>query len=256
MNKRLHLFISDVHLGLRAFDPIEREHRFSSFLYNLPKEVDSIYLLGDIFDFWYEYKYVIPRNFTRSLGALAYLKDRGVNLFFIKGNHDVWTYNYLSDEIGVVMLNELDIVDIGGLRFCLGHGDELIGDRMHLMLKSVFKNRFLQKAFSCIHPRWAFGLAYRWSKHNRLTRGGDYKFNGKESSLYTFTKNYIELNTSDKIDFFIFGHLHTPGHVELENGSNLYVLGEWIHNCDFLEYDSISKEIRWINKYDLDYFKK
>ena len=167
MSKNLHIFLSDVHLGLRAFNPVKREAEFADFLNNLPQETESLYLLGDIFDFWYEYKYVIPKGFTRTLGALANLSDRGVKIYFFKGNHDLWTYGYLEKEVGFKILEDPTVVDIAGVKFCLAHGDELGDDRGQKILKGIFRNRFLQACFSSLHPRWAFAVALRWSRHNR-----------------------------------------------------------------------------------------
>ena len=120
--KKLCYFVSDVHLGLDYKDAAERERRFASFLQTLPAETEKLFLLGDIFDFWYEYKNVVPRGFTRTLGALAALVDRGVEVHFFNGNHDIWTYNYFEQEIGMIMERRQPAVfEISGKRFCIGH---------------------------------------------------------------------------------------------------------------------------------------
>ena len=243
MQKRsLHYFISDVHLGLKAFNPVARERNFARFLYDLPEETTEIYLLGDIFDFWYEYKYVIPNGFARTLGALAHLNDKGVKIYFINGNHDVWTFRYLQEEIGFIVLKEMTIKEIAGTRFCLAHGDELTGERGQKFLKSVFRNRFLQTLFSSIHPRWAFALASGWSKHNRLNSGMDFRFRGVEDPLYEVAANYEKIN---HVDYFVFGHMHTAGNNLTPKGAGFYILGEWIHGCDYLVFDSSDKSLRW-----------
>lgn len=239
---KLYYFVSDVHLGLQAFNPEEREKKFANFLHSLPENTDSLYLLGDIFDFWYEYKYVIPRGFSRTLGALGMLYDRGVKVFFIRGNHDVWTYNFLQAELGIKILEEMSVVTIDGKSFCLAHGDELTGEKPHLFLKKIFKNRFLQTLFSAIHPRWAFAVASRWSKHNRLTKGIVFPFKGVEASLYSVA---LEYEKKRKIDYFIFGHIHTPGNNLTPGGAGFYILGEWIHGCDYLVYNSAVSELEW-----------
>lgn len=241
-SSKLYYFLSDVHLGLKAFNPREREKLFASFLYSLPENTDSLYLLGDIFDFWYEYKYVIPRGFSRVLGALAALTDRGVKLYFIRGNHDMWTYDFLQSELGIEVLEEMSVVSIEGKLFCLAHGDELIGDKSHLFLKRIFKNRVLQRIFSSIHPRWAFALAYKWSKYNRLSRGGVLSFRGVDEPLYLVASEYEK---EKNIDYFIFGHMHTPGNNLTPRGAGFYILGEWIYNCDYLVYDSEVGQLEW-----------
>ncbi|MEA4868907.1 MAG: UDP-2,3-diacylglucosamine diphosphatase [Rikenellaceae bacterium] len=240
--RRLYYFVSDVHLGLRAFDPVQREKQFARFLHELPAQTTRLYLLGDIFDFWYEYKYVIPRRFTRTLGALAHLADRGVELYFLRGNHDVWTYDYLQQEIGVTVLDEMSVVNIEGKRICLAHGDELSGERAHLFLKGLFKNRLLQRLFSMIHPRWAFAVATRWSKHNRLARGEKLLFRGQNDPLFGVAAKF---ETENHVDEFIFGHMHTPGNTLTPKGAGFYILGEWIHGCEYLVFDSITGVLEW-----------
>lgn len=241
-NSKLYYFVSDVHLGLKAFNPQEREKKFASFLNSLPENTDSLYLLGDIFDFWYEYKYVIPRGFSRVLGALGTLSDRGVKLYFLRGNHDVWTYNFLQTELGIKVLEEMSVVSIEGKNFCLAHGDELMGGKSHMFLKRIFKNRVLQRLFSSIHPRWAFAIASRWSKHNRLSRGNKISFRGEQEPLYWVASDYEK---GKNIDFFIFGHMHTPGNNLTPGGAGFYILGEWIYSCDYLVYDSGVGELEW-----------
>lgn len=225
-----------------AFNPSEREAKFARFLLSLPDTTAEVYLLGDIFDFWYEYKYVIPRGFTRTLGALTVLKERGVKLYFINGNHDVWTFNFLQQEIGIEVLPEMSLVSVEGKMFCLAHGDELAGNKMHLLMKKTFKNRVLQKAFSAIHPRWAFAVASRWSRHNRLFRGGELSFRGEADPLFKVASQFEK---AEKVDFFIFGHMHTPGNTLTPAGAGFYILGEWIHGCEYLVYDSQKEEIFW-----------
>ena len=145
-------FVSDVHLGLQVADPQERERRFADFLNGLPDETDAIYLLGDIWDFWYEYRDVVPKGYIRVLSALQALMDKGVKVCFFQGNHDVWTYKYF-EELGMIRLEQPALVEIGGKVFCLGHGDGLgpvpFGYRF---LRGVFHNRFLQFLFSLLHP--------------------------------------------------------------------------------------------------------
>jgi UDP-2,3-diacylglucosamine hydrolase len=241
-DRKLYYFISDVHLGLKAFDPVTRERNFAKFLNGLPEETAEIYLLGDIFDFWYEYKYVIPNGFARTLGAFAGLHDRGVKLYFINGNHDVWTFNYLQREIGFIILNEMTVKEIEGARFCLAHGDELTGEPGQKILKNIFRSRFLQMLFSAIHPRWAFALASRWSKHNRLNSGVDFRFRGDEDPLFKVAAGFEEHN---RVDYFIFGHMHTAGDCLTPKGAGFYILGEWIFGCDYLVFNSEDKTLKW-----------
>lgn len=241
MAGRLYYFVSDVHLGLDYQNPEEREKKFASFLAALHAETSDLYLLGDIFDFWYEYKNVIPRGFTRTLGAIAALVDRGVKVHFFNGNHDIWTYDYLQKELGVVVEKRLDIVEIEGKRFCLGHGDGIWDNsQSYSLLQKIFKSKFLQILFSSLHPRWAFLFGHSWSKHNRLTRGVNanadvVKYVNEESVKWAnaYQKKQPE---GGKIDYFIFGHHHVVVDAPVDGG-RLFVLGDWINNPDCIIFD-------------------
>lgn len=239
IEKGLYYFVSDIHLGLDYKDPIGREKKFASFLNSIPSDAKAVYLMGDIFDFWYEYKNVIPRGFTRVLGAMASLVDRGVKVYFFKGNHDIWIYSYLQNEIGVEVLEQPFFVELCGKRFCLGHGDGLgEGDRGYKFMNSIFKNKILQFLFSGIHPRWAFLIAHKWSKHNRLVKNLPYKFKGENERIVKFAESVQESASSDsRCDFFIFGHFHYKTQYELKNGGELFLLGDWINTGNYLVFD-------------------
>lgn len=245
-NGGLYYFVSDVHLGLDYKDPKERERKFASFINSLPQNTKALYLLGDIFDFWYEYKYVIPRGFTRVLGALAALADRGVEVYFFKGNHDVWAYSYFQKELGFIMEEQPLVTTIEGRRFCMGHGDGLPGNDLgYKFLKGVFTNRFLQIMFSTLHPRWAFGFGHAWSRHNRLSKGESYQFRGADEPITKYAEDFQKsLPDREKIDYFIFGHYHYKSQYALENGGEMFILGEWIHHCDYLVFDGSTVESR------------
>lgn len=244
--KGLYYFVSDVHLGLDYKNPEEREHKFAAFLNSLPHNTKELFLLGDIFDFWYEYKHVIPRGFTRTLGALAALSDRGVKVHFFNGNHDIWTYNYFQRELGFIMESQPLVTEIEGRRFCMGHGDGLpSGDTGYKLLKSIFTNRFLQFLFSGLHPRWAFGFGLAWSKHNRLAKGQLYEFRGEEEPIVRYAENLQSHRPGDgKIDYFIFGHYHYKAEHSLKTYGKLFIMGEWIHYCDYLVFDGESLQSR------------
>ncbi len=238
MDKKLYYFVSDVHLGLDYMDPVCREAKFAEFLNTLPQNTKAIYLLGDIFDFWYEYKHVIPKGYTRVLGALASLIDKGVEVYFFNGNHDIWTYSYLQNEVGVKLLHQPYIADIEGKTFCLGHGDGLgDGDWGYKFMNGIFKCRFLQIMFSTIHPRWAFGFGKWWSRHNRLThQSSSWQWKGEDERIVKYS-NGINMARDNKVDYFIYGHFHYPVRMNLKEGGELLLLGEWIHNCDYFVFD-------------------
>lgn len=238
-----YIFVSDVHLGLSLNNPKERELRFSGVLKSLPEDTKALFLLGDIFDFWFEYKSVVPKGFVRTLGALAELADKGIKVFYFRGNHDLWTFGYLEKEIGLEVVEQPFVFRAGNKTFCVGHGDGLgKGDTGYKVLKKIFYNRVLQKAFSWIHPRWAMMLAHSWSSHNRLAKGRRYTFKGIEEPLYKFSASFEE---EVKTDFFIYGHYHAPGKAITPKGASFYILGEWIHGCEYLVFDSITGAMDW-----------
>lgn len=227
-------FVSDVHLGLQVGDPAERESRFVAFLRSLPEETESLYLLGDVWDFWYEYRDVVPKGYIRVFSALQDLMDRGVSVYFFQGNHDVWTYSYF-EELGMKKLSQPYCVEIAGKTFCLGHGDGLgpvpFGYRF---LRGLFHNRLAQFLFSLLHPWIAFRFGNGWSKGNRLSHDKEYVFRGEDEPLYKFAESFSREN---KVDYFVFGHYHESVDLELSSGSRLLILEDWITSSPFICFD-------------------
>jgi len=231
-------FVSDVHLGLQVADPVARERRFADFLNSLPEETKALYMLGDIWDFWYEYRDVVPKGYVRVLSALQGLMDRGVEVYFFQGNHDVWTYSYF-EELGMKRLVQPALVEINGKTFCLGHGDGLgpvpAGYRF---LRGVFHNRILQFLFSLLHPWIAFRLGNSWSRRNRLSRHEEYVFKGPDEPLYKFADQFSREN---KVDYFIFGHYHSEVmDMKLPSGASLFILKDWMEGAPYMYFDGIS----------------
>ncbi len=235
MERKFTYFVSDVHLGLQVGDPSDRERRFVGFLRSLPEETDALYLLGDIWDFWYEYRDVVPKGYVRVFAALTDLIDRGVKVCFFQGNHDVWTYSYF-EELGMVRLTQPYVVEIGGKRFCLGHGDGLGPDVPfgYRLMRWAFHNRLLQIMFSSLHPRIAFGLGNGWSRKNRLSHDQEYKFRGEDEPLYKFAASFA---SEPPVDYFIFGHYHDDVRMTLPSGAELLVLKDWISASPCLCFD-------------------
>ena len=221
MGKKLTYFVSDVHLGLQVDDPAARESRFVDFLRSLPQETGALYLLGDIWDFWYEYRDVVPKGYVRVFAAIQELLDRGVDVYFFQGNHDVWTYSYF-EELGMKKLVQPALVEVDGRTFCLGHGDGLgptpFGYRF---LRGMFHNRILQFLFSLLHPWVAFRLGNGWSRSNRLSRHEEYKF------AADFEKNH-------KVDAFVFGHYHCDVSMKTPAGADFIILKDWMSGSPYL----------------------
>ena len=234
-------FLSDAHLGSWAIEHGRmHERRLVRFLDSIKHKAAAVYLLGDIFDFWYEYKYVVPGRYTRVLGALASLVDRGVEVHFFNGNHDIWTYKFLEQELGLVMeRTQPAVMELCGKRFCMGHGDGLDPkDTGYKLLKWLFTNRIAQVMFSALHPRWAFGFGYSWSRHNRLSKGEQFQFRGASEPLVKYAEHLqSSKGESEKIDYFIFGHYHYNSQYQLPDGGELFIMGEWIHHFDYLVFD-------------------
>lgn len=234
MQGKITYFVSDVHLGLDIKNPAARERRFADFLSSLPENTEALYLLGDIWDFWYEYRDVVPKGYLRVLAAIQALMDRGVEVYFFQGNHDVWTYRYF-EELGMVRLQQPALVEIGGKKFCLGHGDGLgpvpFGYRF---IRGVFHNRILQILFSMLHPWIAFRFGNGWSRSNRLTHDKEYQFRGTEEPLYRFAEEY---SASHEVDYFIFGHYHSEVHLQMSGGAQFHLLKDWMDGISYISFD-------------------
>lgn len=225
MERTLVYFISDVHLGLGTKDPAERESRFVSFLKSIPRDcTKAVYLMGDIWDFWYEYRDVIPREGIRVVSELIQLMDDGVEVFFFEGNHDIWCFSFF-ESIGMKKLTQPFHTKIGDRDFCLGHGDGVGGAKpgYKLMLK-VFHCSWAQKLFSLLHPWLAFRIALGWSDSSRRSHE-PYHFRGADEPLYKFA---VSEATRQHTDFFIFGHFHDKVDLRLKNGERLIVIKDWM----------------------------
>ena len=237
MERNRTYFVSDVHLGLQVADPEGRERRFVDFLRSISEDAKALYLLGDIWDFWYEYRDVVPKGYVRVFAALQDLMDKGVQVYFFQGNHDVWTYSYF-EELGMKRLVQPAVVEIEGKRFCLGHGDGLgpvpAGYRF---LRGVFHCRPLQVLFSALHPWLAFRLGNGWSKNNRLARHEEYVFKGEEEPLYKFAEEFA---ANEKVDYFIFGHYHTDVSLKLSSGAEFHILKDWMEGSPYKYFDGMS----------------
>ncbi|MBO5634746.1 MAG: UDP-2,3-diacylglucosamine diphosphatase [Bacteroidales bacterium] len=240
-DRSLVYFVSDVHLGLDVNDPVARERRFVAFLESIPKDkTRALYMLGDIWDFWYEYRDLVPKGYVKVFAALMGLMDAGVEVFFFQGNHDIWCYHYFED-MGIRILQQPYLIEIGGKSFCLGHGDGLgPGDYSYKLMRWLFRNKLCQRLFSSLlHPTLAFKIGKGWSKGSRLARNEEYHFKGEEEPLYKFALKY---SRNTKVDYFIFGHFHTKVDMTLPTGARLLVLKDWVNNqsSNFIVFDLMS----------------
>lgn len=237
-------FISDIHLGAPALkNNREREKLFVAWLDDIKKDAAALFLMGDIFDYWFEYKTVVPRGFTRALGKIAELADSGIPVHFFTGNHDVWVFDYLPSELGVHVHREEMRVNFSGKKFFLAHGDGLDPyDKGYHLLKKLFTNRFLQWLFSWLHPNLGVSLAHAWSKKSRLTKGMFVPFQGEEKEgLYLFAKSTLE---DEEVDYFIFGHRHLLLDLPLGKNTRYINLGDWISHFSYGVFDGEKFELK------------
>ena len=234
MKGGLTYFVADVHLGCDVLDPADRERRFVDFLNSLPDNTSALYMLGDVWDFWYEYRDVVPRGYVKVFAALISLVERGVEVYFFRGNHDQWTYSYL-ESMGVRILEQPCLREIDGRKFCLGHGDGLGPvPAGYKILSGIFKSRFLRRLFSTLHPWIAFRFGNSWSRRNRLKHKDDYVFRGPDEPLYKFAETY---SSHQKVDYFIFGHFHADVNLALETGARLVLVRDWFKSSPYLLWD-------------------
>lgn len=240
-------FISDIHLGAPAFkNNRERERLFARWLDEIKTDVAELYLMGDIFDFWYEYKKVVPRGFTRILGRIADMTDNGIPVYFFPGNHDLWVFDYLPQETGVVVHRDAIIQEIRGRKFFLAHGDGIDpSDKGYLRLKKIFTNKTLQWLFSRLHPNFAFFVAHKWSESSRLAKIDEVdEFKMEEEGMYKFA---VEINSRENIDYFVFGHRHTSVDIQMPGNARFILLGDWINNFTYGVFDGNNFEIKKYN---------
>ncbi len=227
-------FLSDLHLGAPYFsDSREAELRVVSFLDHIKKDAEAVYLLGDVLDYWYEYRYVVPRGFVRFFGKLAELVDSGIRVVWLIGNHDIWINDYIPSELGVEVIDGTLTERIGDKVFFMTHGDG-VGKmkRSFKILRSLFRNKACQKAFSAIHPRWTVPFAYNWSRHSR--QQGEGRGLPDEALLHglkEFTVEYYK--THPDINYFVYGHVHVLSRETISKGCEMIVLGEWIHTFSY-----------------------
>jgi UDP-2,3-diacylglucosamine hydrolase len=231
-------FASDFHLGVPDKETsLEREKRVIAWLDMAKKDAEEIYLLGDVFDFWFEYKTVVPRGFVRLLGKLAELTDSGIKVHYFTGNHDMWVFDYLPKELNIPVYKKPVQRKINGKKFFIGHGDGLgPGDYGYKFIKKVFASPVSQWLFARLHPNFAIGIGNYWSRKSRISTGGDdKKFLGEENEwLAIYAKEVLQ---KEHYDYFIFGHRHLPLDLKVGENSRYINLGEWVNYNTYAVFD-------------------
>lgn len=255
-------FTSDAHLGSGYHaNPLEVERRLVRWLNFIEPNAKAIYFLGDIFDYWFEYRNVVPRGYVRFLGKVAELSDKGIEIHFFAGNHDVWFADYIETEIGATIHHQAEVIDIDGKRFRLSHGDEEYRSVawVNNFLYKLFRSKVARVLFAAIHPRWTVGFAMAWSLHSRQ-KGQKHKtlgdiphayrndyFDVEKEHLVRYTKALLKDNPD--IDFYLYGHRHLMLDLSLSGGKRMMILGEWFNynsyavwNGEYLMLDQFEQD--------------
>lgn len=236
-------FASDFHLGVPDHArSLEREKKIIRWLEEIKKDAAAVFLVGDIFDFWFEYKHVIPKGFIRFQAKLLELREAGIPVIFFTGNHDMWMFDYFPGELGIPVYRSPQSFLIAGKKVYVGHGDGLgPGDHFYKFLKFFFNSSLCKWAFSWLHPNIGMGLAKYWSSKSRLANEGtEDEYMGDDEWLLQYCR---ELEESDPHDLYVFGHRHLPINVPVGEDSRYINLGEWVNHCTYLVMNARQEEL-------------
>jgi UDP-2,3-diacylglucosamine hydrolase len=238
-------FSSDNHLGAPTQELSKpREKKFVQWLDEVKEDAAAIFLLGDLFDFWFEYKHVVPKGFVRVLGKLAEIRDSGIPIYFFVGNHDLWMNSYFEDELNIPVFHHPKEFIFNNKTFLIGHGDGLgPGDKGYKRMKKVFTNPFSKWLYRWFHPDLGVPLAQHLSVKNKLISGDDdAKFLGEENEwLVQYAKRKLE---SKHYDYFVFGHRHLPMSIEVGKDSTYHNLGDWINYYTYGVFNGNTFELK------------
>ncbi len=235
-NKKIY-FLSDFHLGAPNYNSsLEREKKIVAFLTSIQEDAAEIFIDGDIFDFWYEYKTTVPKGYVRLLGKLAELTDGGIKVHVFTGNHDMWMSGYFEKELNIPVYHNPKTFTWGSKKFLIGHGDGLgPGDHGFKFIKKIFRNKLCQWLFGQLHPSWGMGLANYLSRKSREKTGtSDEVFFGEKEWLIIYCR---EMLAKEHFDYFIFGHRHLPIDHRLSETSRYINLGDWIRYFTYATFD-------------------
>jgi UDP-2,3-diacylglucosamine hydrolase len=238
-------FASDFHLGVPTpQESLARERKIVAWLESIRHEAHSIYLLGDIFDFWFEYRHAIPKGFIRLQGKLAELRDAGIPIIFFTGNHDMWMFDYFTTELGIPIYRDPQILEVGNQKLLIGHGDGLgPGDHFYKFLKKFFNSGLCQWLFARLHPNLGISIANIWSRQSRISNLKlEEGFKGEEGEyLWVYC---TEMEKTTHHDYYIFGHRHIPLDLKIGEKSRYINLGEWVHFSTYGIYDGKTVELK------------
>jgi len=241
MNRTRTYFLSDLHLGASYItDSHAHQRRVVDFLRSIEGDAKAVYLLGDVLDYWFEYRTVVPRGYVRFFGQLARMADMGIKIVWFTGNHDIWIFDYLRDEIGIEIVDAVDggiVRHIDGSLFYLGHGDNFGRQpRAYRCLRAIFHNKVLQKLFSGIHPRWTIPFAHAWSSHSRKGSEG---IDALPDHAVEMVRNEARRMSAQnpELRYIIIGHLHIALDEPAGDNCRLVILGNWINRSTYAVFD-------------------
>lgn len=244
-------FASDFHLGIDGHLPArERERQVVRWLDAVAPEAQAIYLVGDLFEFWFEYRTVVPKGFSRFLGKLAELRDGGLPIYAFIGNHDLWMFGYFEQELGIPVHRQPLQITLGGKRFFIAHGDGLgPNDRGYKMLKKVFHHPVSQWLFRWLHPDVGTRLATYSSERSRQAMPPEERYWLGEEREWLVQYAHRKIDQGIEPDFFVFGHRHLPIDWRLKNGHSRYInLGEWLYACSYAEFDGEQMRLKFFER--------
>ena len=237
-------FASDFHLGIPNHqESLIREKLVVKWLDTIKADAEEIYLLGDLFDFWFEYKTVVPKGHVRILGKLAELRDEGIPVYCFTGNHDLWMFGYFEKELNIPVYHDLVKKELNGKKFVIGHGDGIgPSDKGYKFLKKVFTSKLCQWLFQKLHPNLGIRLAKYWSHQSRSSNGEGVGFLGEDKEWQIlYAKDVLE---KEAVDYFIFGHRHLPLDLELTENCRFINLGDWISSFTYAVFDGKDLELK------------
>ena len=248
-------FASDFHLGIPdRKSSLVREKKLIRWLDMVQQDAEAIYLMGDLFDFWFEYKNVVPKGYTRLFSKLAEITEKGIPVHFFKGNHDFWAFNYLHEESGVTIHDDTQVIDLKGRKSFLAHGDGLgPGDHGYKFLKKVFLSKFNQFLFRWLHPDIGIKMGLYFSRGSRIS---NMIKQDKDENFFETDKEFLRIFSTEtakqnpEIDYFVFGHRHIPTIFNVSEKARCIILGDWVKHYSYGEFDGETFEIKYFEKQD------